>query len=177
MNTSYNGRNQIVNSKYRRYWSDRKKDYISYSYDTGGRESKRIYGNGLRELRFYNMDNTIEEINGILSSGYSYDSNKNVIRQGGIYLRFWDASYDASNRLTSWTELRGRSQVWNLSLVGNWNSVTKNGDIQTREHNSRHQLKSTSDNESFSYDPRGNQVRSKDRKLLVWGYRWPSLTG
>ena len=91
----------------------------------------------------------------------SYDANKNVVSQDASnYFRDWNASFDANNRLTSWDEVGNRSRNWDLSLVGNWSSYTNNGTTETRVHDDKHQLKSTSTGQRYSYDARGNQTKS-----------------
>ena len=166
VDNEYNNRNQLSKVQARGYYSAPRKDLAVFTYDLGGREESRVYGNGLEENRSYNRDNTLSRIaNSSYRLDYDYDLNKNVIaKRANTKFNDWRASFDKSNRLTNWSTSR-EEKSWNLSLVGNWRSVTTNGEFESRIYNSKHQLLSSSPDRAYIYDRRGNQVQGSNRAM------------
>jgi len=55
------------------------------------------------------------------------------------------SGYDKEDRLVNWQrDDTNLDQSWNLSLVGDWNSITENSTTQNRTHNAVHELLSVS---------------------------------
>ena len=98
--------------------------------------------------RTYNDDNTLASISysgapvGDLS--YTWDANKNKTSESisGIMSGYgFSASYDAEDRLTSWDRADASlDQSWELSPVGDWNSITENTSVQNRTHGPVHEI-------------------------------------
>ena len=54
----------------------------TFTYDNGGRETSRLYGNGIETTRAYQADNTLTSIAAanVETLSYTYDENKNPTR-------------------------------------------------------------------------------------------------
>jgi RHS repeat-associated protein len=66
--------------------------------------------------------------------------------------------YDQEDRLVGYNRNDNNlSQSWNLSLVGDWNSVTTNGTAQPRTHGPTHELL-TAAGENVTHDAKGNMT-------------------
>ena len=52
----------------------------------------------------------------------------------------WDATFAAADRLQTWDRTNGTSRNYGLDLIGNWNSVTRDGVLENRTHNDVHEL-------------------------------------
>ena len=123
------------------------------------------YNNGVSESRTYNDDNTVASISftgaAIGNLGYTWDANLNKTSEtiGGVMSGYgFTAGYDDEDRLTSWDRSDTTlDQVWNLSPVGDWNSITQNTTVQNRTHGPVHELL-TADSESLTYDAKGNMT-------------------
>jgi hypothetical protein len=151
------------------------------------------------ETRGYNSDNTLSTISfggsgtAIGNLTYTWDSNKNKTSEtiGGVMspYSFTQAgtTYDAEDRLTGFARAATSgtpqlSQSWNLSAVGDWNSVTTNGTAQSRTHGPTHELV-TAGGQSVTHDTKGNMllipasVRANSSPLVLtwdfhtWGQR------
>jgi RHS repeat-associated protein len=156
-------------------------------------KSSSTLGNGVVETRGYNSDNTLSTISfggsgtAIGNLAYTWDSNKNKTSEtiGGVMspYSFTQAgtTYDAEDRLTGFTRAATSgtpqlSQSWNLSAVGDWNSVTTNGTAQSRTHGPTHELV-TAGGQSVTHDTKGNMlfipasVRANSSPLvLTWDF-------
>ncbi len=163
------------------------------AYDDGGRMNSSTLGNGVVETRGYNSDNTLSTIsfggNGtaIGNLTYTWDSNKNKTSEtiGGVMSPYSftqvGTTYDAEDRLTGFARAATSgtpqlSQSWNLSAVGDWNSVTTNGTAQSRTHGPTHELV-TAGGQSVTHDTKGNMllipasVRANSSPLvLTWDF-------
>ena len=163
------------------------------AYDDGGRLASSTLGNGVVETRGYNSDHTLSTISfggsgtAIGNLTYSWDSNKNKTSEtiGGVMspYSFTQAgtTYDAEDRLTGFARAATSgtpqlSQSWNLSAVGDWNSVTTNGTAQSRTHGPTHELV-TAGGQSVTHDTKGNMllipasVRANSSPLvLTWDF-------
>ena len=163
------------------------------AYDDGGRLASSTLGNGVVETRGYNSDNTLSTISfggsgtAIGNLTYTWDSNKNKTSEtiGGVMspYSFTQAgtTYDAEDRLTGFARAATSgtpqlSQSWNLSAVGDWNSVTTNGTAQSRTHGPTHELV-TAGGQSVTHDTKGNMllipasVRANSSPLvLTWDF-------
>jgi len=68
------------------------------------------------------------------------------------------SGYDDEDRLVAWNrDDNNLDQAWNLSLVGDWNSVTENASAQSRTHGPTHELL-TAAGQAITHDARGNQT-------------------
>ncbi len=135
------------------------------TYDDSGRIASSTYGNGVAESRSYNADNTLSSIAytgaSIGNLSYGWDANKNKTSEsitGSMSgYGFNTTGYDSEDRLTAWTRSDNQlTKAWNLSLVGDWDSVTENGTPQTRTHGPTHELLSAA-GQFITHDAKGNQ--------------------
>jgi hypothetical protein len=181
--TSYNSAGQLTSYNYpdgtivtRAYSPRNELTEIGYdgdtidtrTYDNGGRMLTSAYNNGVSEARAYNTDNTLASINftgapiGDLS--YTWDANKNKTSESitgvmsGYGFSIPSSGYDSEDRLVGYQRNDNNlSQSWNLSLVGDWNSVTTNGTAQSRTHGPTHELLSAA-GENVTHDAKGNMT-------------------
>ena len=126
------------------------------------------YGNGVVTSHTYNDDNTLALIahsgtgTSIGDYSYTWDANKNKLSETitGVMsgYGFDNTAYDTEDRLTGWNrDDSNLDQSWNLSPVGDWNSISENGDVQTRTHGPTHELL-TADSQSVTHDAKGNMT-------------------
>jgi RHS repeat-associated protein len=102
------------------------------AYDDGGRMTSSCYSSGISE-----------SITGTMS-GYGFDV-------GG-------SGYDNEDRLVNWQRSDSNlNQAWNLSLVGDWTSITENATSQNRTHGPTHELVSVA-SQSVTHDAKGNMT-------------------
>jgi hypothetical protein len=140
------------------------------TYDDGARMLTSSYNNGVSESRTYSIDNTLASINfagaqtgnPIGNLNYGWDANKNKTTEtiaGTMSGYGFDATtYDHEDRLVSWNRAdNALDQSWNLSLVGDWNSVTENTNVQVRTHGPTHELL-TAAGGAVQHDAKGNQT-------------------
>jgi RHS repeat-associated protein len=138
------------------------------TFDDGGRMTSSAYNSGVSEARAYNTDNTLASIAfagapiGDLS--YTWDANKNKTSESitgvmsGYGFSIPTNGYDSEDRLVGYNRNdNNMSQTWNLSLVGDWNSVTTNGTAQSRTHGPTHELLSAA-GENVTHDVKGNMT-------------------
>ncbi len=70
----------------------------------------------------------------------------------------FSAGYDAEDRLTSWDRSDiNLDQFWDLSQVGDWNSITQNASVQNRSHGPVHEIL-TAGGQSVAHDAKGNMT-------------------
>ncbi|WP_230777177.1 RHS repeat domain-containing protein, partial [Roseiconus lacunae] len=138
------------------------------TYDDGGRMLTSSYSNGVSETRTYNDDNTLASINftgaPIGNLTYGWDSNKNKTSESiggtmsGYGFTVGGSGYDDGDRLVSWSrDDTNLDQSWDLSLVGDWDSVTENSTTQARVHGDAHEILSAA-SQTVSHDAKGNMT-------------------
>jgi ABC-type amino acid transport substrate-binding protein len=93
---------------------------------------------------------------------YTWDVNKNKKSEsiGGVMSGYGftnaGTTYDDEDRLTGYQRTNGAlNQSWNLTSVGDWNSVTTNGTAQSRTHGPTHELL-TAGGQTVNTDVKGN---------------------
>ena len=180
--TAYNNRSELTQYTYpdstlvQRTYTDRGELYQNKlagtvidtrSYDDGGRMTGSTYDNGVAETRTYGTDNTLTAINfggtgtsiGNLAYGWDVNKNKTSEAVSGTMSNYGftipTSGYDNEDRLVSYNRTSGLSQSWNLSTVGDWNSVTTNGTSQSRTHGPTHELL-TAAGQAVTTDVKGN---------------------
>ncbi|MCK6486953.1 MAG: hypothetical protein L6R48_01205 [Planctomycetes bacterium] len=146
------------------------------SYDDAGRLVATALGNGLTETRTYVPNDHL--VAGIVTPGvaqfaYSYDAAKRKTAEddGLDPQRNQAFSYDPAGRLTSWQRDGQESQNWQLSLVGDWQSITRNGVTETRTHSDVHEttsLTAAGVTTPLLYDQKGNLAQDQDGLVLTW---------
>ena len=125
-----------------------------------------VPSNGITESRTYSNDNLLTAINYSNASlgnlTYTWDVNKNKKSEsiGGVMSGYGftnaGTTYDDEDRLTGYQRTNGAlSQSWNLTSVGDWNSVTTNGTAQSRTHGPTHELL-TAGGQTVNTDVKGN---------------------
>jgi RHS repeat-associated protein len=180
---SYNSRNEITQLTYpdgsvatRSYHPTGSLNQLSLdgstvstrSYDDGNRQTTEVLGNGITESRNYRTDNLLSNISysntSIGNLSYSWDANKNKTAEAidgimsGYSFNASGTTYDFEDRLTAFARGNGTmTQSWNLSQVGDWNSVTTNGTTQARTHGPTHELL-TAGTSSVTSDVNGNMT-------------------
>jgi RHS repeat-associated protein len=89
---------------------------------------------------------------------YTYDRGSNVLTRSNLVDAAFSEqySYDGFNQLTSFSRTNGHNQSWNLDALGNWTSVTTDGNTQTRTANAQNQYTSVSGGVAPTYDNNGN---------------------
>ena len=108
-----------------------------------------------------------------LGFAYQYDANKNPTAEttGGVFAGYsWSTpgaapgGYDNESRLTSWLRSNGNSQLWSLSLVGDWNQTTINsgggGPPENRTHPPVHAI-DTINTQPVAHDLKGNMTKDR----------------
>jgi RHS repeat-associated protein len=138
------------------------------TYDDGGRMTGSSYNNGVSESRSYNNDNTLASISfsgaAIGTYSYGWDSNKNKTSESitgtmsGYGFAVGSSGYDSEDRLINWERSDSNlDQSWDLSLVGDWDSITENSSTQNRTHGPTHELLSAG-GQSLAHDTKGNMT-------------------
>ena len=181
---TFNDRGQLNQTKYAGLVVDTR------SYDIGGRLASSVYNNGVTTNWAYRSngsqkDNLPASINFVHPGGtpvdqqvgnltYSWDASKNKTKEtiaGTMAGYSFDTTpgsdpdgYDDENRLTYFKRSSSATpQTWNLSLVGDWNSVSGIGFqpvTQTRTHGPAHEFTSFTGAGSgtIQYDAKGNMT-------------------
>jgi len=138
------------------------------------------YNNGVGETRTYKADNTLAAINfsgaPIGNLAYAYDANKNKTTESiggnmsGYGFTIPTGGYDSEDRLISYTRTDGAlAQSWNLSPVGDWNSVTTNSVAQNRTHGPTHELTAIN-TAPILHDSKGNITQNSNGHLYTWDF-------
>jgi hypothetical protein len=159
------------------------------TYDDGGRMLTSTYDNGVTDTRTYNTDNTLAEIDfggtgsAIGDLTYGWDSNKNETSEtiagvmSGYSFTVPTSGYDDEDRLVDFDGAADQvDQSWNLSLVGDWDSVTTDSTTQNRTHGPTHELL-TAGGSSVTHDVKGNMtsipanLRDSSDPLARWQHR------
>jgi len=90
-----------------------------------------------------NKNKTSEAISGTMS-GYGFDVGS--------------SGYDEEDRLVNWErDDTNLDQSWDLSLVGDWDSITENTSTQYRTHGAAHEIL-TAASQSITHDVKGNMT-------------------
>lgn len=167
---TYTSRNQLETISYNG------NQVSEFDYDPGMREVSRTYANGLTtETSYGRSDNLKTRISVIgkpgLSLNYQYDVNKNITDEnyeGVISDYSWsNVSYDAEDRLDSWSRNNNDSRAWDLDFVGNMKIRTVDGIVENREHSDAHEVTKVA-NKTLSYDSKGNLTRDKNKQRFIW---------
>jgi len=152
----------------------------TWTYDPGLRLTNTTLGNGLAETRTYRADNLVTSIAtpGINQLTYVYDANKRVTNEANPLLppEALSYGYDVEDRLTTFqrgpTATPAQSQSWNLSLVGDWASTTRDGVLETRTHTAVHEItslaKTGSPTMALNHDAKGNLGLTQNGQALTW---------
>ena len=197
----YDAANRMISSTYptgavrTTAWTQRhQRDSITFAgdvvanfvYDAGRRETSRAHGNGITTTRTYRHDNLVDSISaaGVASFNYLYDANKRKTSVIDSALPAWNQTfaYDAEDRLIDWSRGGGdvgvsatTTQSWNLSLVGDWQSTTRDGIQEDRLHNAAHEMLTTqltpsSPVQALQHDDKGNLTLNPHRESGT--YTW-----
>ena len=121
-----------------------KRELTGYTYPDGTAVGRSYKARGeLYQLTYgwdANKNKTSEAIAGTMSNyGFTVPTN----------------GYDSEDRLVGFNRTSGLTQSWNLSAVGDWNSVTTNGSTETRTHGPTHELL-TGAGQNATTDTKGN---------------------
>jgi RHS repeat-associated protein len=147
------------------------------------------YDNGVTDTRTYNTDDTLAEIDfggtgsAIGDLTYGWDANKNKTSEtiagvmSGYSFTVPTNGYDDEDRLVDFDGAADQvDQSWNLSLVGDWDSVTTDSTTQNRTHGPTHELL-TAGGSSVTHDVKGNMTSipanlrdSSDPLALNWDF-------
>ena len=92
------------------------------------------------------------------------DNNKNKTSEGitgtmsGYGFDVGTSGYDDEDRLVNWErDDTNLDQSWDLSLVGDWDSITENTSTQYRTHGAAHEIL-TAASQSITHDVKGNMT-------------------
>lgn len=100
--------------------------------------------------------------------GYDRDSNR-TFKDNGLNSALDEAySYDLFNQLTDFSRSDGHSQDWNLDGIGNWSSVTTDGDTQTRDLNAQNEYTSILGAATPTYDANGSMTTDETGKTFMY---------
>ena len=136
------------------------------------------YGNGYLTTRYYNADNTIDQIKTgvgktlIRDIRYSYDARNNIVgKVDAINGTTESYSYDNMDRISSWEYNRKANEAKKLTALkmhrvyrydANGNMVFKTG-IGDMFYNDKNQIVSSSSSNDFSYDANGNMLSGNSK--------------
>lgn len=165
---------------------------VSYLYDFGNRVQNRSYGNGTAATYSYNDNNWITKLEHtkagptlIAGFGHDYDKegNKRYEEKQHELNRSEAYHYDDLYRLIDYkvgdldfaagTVLLPLTQTqYNLDKLGNWDSKTKDGATETREHNAVNEITKidladiiSDDNGNLIHDPKYNYEYDQENRL------------
>jgi RHS repeat-associated protein len=145
---------------------------ISRTYSDSGLLQTTTYGQQIEtETRTYEPGSSMVatiKVPGVTDFSYEYDTVWRKKTESDLLAtsRTQHFRYDNEDRLTSWS--RGSSsQTWDLSAVGDWNSTTRDGVTENREHTAVHEIK-TSNGIPLAYDQKGNLTRTETGQGFVW---------
>ena len=140
-------------------------------YDAAGRLVGTTTGDGLVETRGYVAgDHLVQSITtpGVTAFGYMYDADRRKLSEtdalSAVAGQGFD--YDDAGRLIAWRQ-GAQVQTWNLSLVGDWTSTTRNGVVESRRHTAVHEATRVGDI-GLSYDVKGNLTKDELGQTLLW---------
>jgi len=154
----------------------------SRTYDFGQRLTHTSFGNGLAEARTYRPDNLVSSIttSGINQLTYTYDANKRATQEANPLLpeEALTYSYDLQDRLVHWKRgpavAPAQTQAWSLSLVGDWQSTTRDGTTETRTHSAVHEItsltKTGTPTVALIHDAKGNLATTSASQTLTWDF-------
>lgn len=150
-------------------------------YDAGSRLESNSHVNDITATYSYHADDRLAGIstNEVGNYSYDYDANKNKISEtiAGVMSGFGFGSgggnatvYDDEDRLTDWYRTGGGlDQSWNLSLVGNWDSLTENGNLKPRSYSDAHEVTTISGN-AVTHDAKGNTTGNAAGHSYEWDF-------
>jgi RHS repeat-associated protein len=151
---------------------------LEREYDDGGRMTEQTLGNSIFEQFTWRDDNlpaTWAMPNG--ASAYSYDENKNRtadVIAGLLSGHSWTtgtSGFDDEDRLIARNQGSGNLQEeWELSLVGDFDSVTVNSVMTSRTHGPLHQLVAVGGT-SLEYDAKDNLTIDEEGRVFAWSLR------
>ncbi|MBE0448732.1 MAG: RHS repeat protein, partial [Actinobacteria bacterium] len=114
-----------------------------FSYDEAGRPLEVARGNGINAIYAYDEVGRIKQIadNGNPDAilAYTYDANGNITQiqgAGGVQ----SYTYDALNRLTSWTNEAGATTTYEYDAVGNLTKKASKGTRKTFTYNAANEI-------------------------------------
>ena len=179
---------EIRDGRYRltRIEDDFASEIASYTFDYENKLAKKMLGNGIVSDYAYNADGKLSSIS---YSGedenyqYGYDGNGNRVwlRKTQNPSNSEQYHYDNWNRLIEFKrgDLNNDQTIvspfekidYALDFMSNWNSVTRNGMVSNRSHNSLNQITAIGEYE-LNYDGNGNLI--EDREYL-YEYNYKNL--
>ena len=148
----------------------------SFVHDPGMRETSRTFGNGLTTSTNWRDDNQVSSIDNLAVGNhvYAYDANGNRTSEtitgpmSGFGWATGTTGYDAEDRLINWNRADGNlNQAWDLSDVGNWDSLTTNSVTQNRSHSLAHELTAINTN-PITHDAKGNLTADDQGRSFIW---------
>ncbi|MFT5632428.1 MAG: RHS repeat-associated protein, partial [Rubritalea sp.] len=144
---------------------------LTNTHDAGYRLTDQVYGNGLEKVISYNRQDNLRTSDQVfdgnqtlddLNLSYSYAADKQITAENivgdNIQNTSFTASYDAGNRITNWQRAGGfqpPSQTWSYDDSGNWDSTTKDGNLESRTHSDSDQITQIAGN-AATHDAKGN---------------------
>jgi RHS repeat-associated protein len=141
------------------------------TYDAAGRLTQATAGNGLVETRSHLAgDHLVASIAvpGVTGFAYTYDAAGRKLTEATPFAAGGGQTfgYDAAGRLTDW-QAGASTQSWNLSLVGDWRSTTRDGVVEPRVNTAVHEAIQVGPN-ILTYDQQGNLTRDEHQTALAW---------
>ena len=104
------------------------------------------------------------------SAGYPVDADRRKLTETDLAAsQAQGFGYDDASRLTSWNRSGSTpsTQSWNLSLVGDWNSTTRDGVAESRTNTAVHEAVQVG-SAALAYDPKGNLTQDERGTALAW---------
>lgn len=138
-------------------------------YDASGRLVTATAGNGLVESRTYEAGSPLVSTIGVPSvSGfaYTYDAAGRKLTETAQAGGGQTFAYDPAGRVTAWTG-GASAQSWDLTLVGDWRSVTRDGVREERAHTAVHETVAIG-GQALTYDVKGNLTLDEHGIALAW---------
>ncbi len=122
----------------------------------------RLIRHGDSHIRYNEVHWSSKTLAAIRNLTYGSDANKNKTSEGisgtlsGYGFAVGGSGYDEEDRLVNWARSDNNlDQAWNLSLVGDWNSITGNALAQSGTHGPTHEML-TAAGARVSHDVKGN---------------------
>gem|GEM_PF-2020555 len=152
------------------------------TYDAAGKLTQSVLGNGLFETRSYISDSYLVatiQVPGVTEFAYQYDANGRKTTESQtatLPSQTQTFAYDNQDRLTSWSHDNGvvpaQTQTWNLTAVGDWQSTTRDGVVETRQHTDVHEVTritvGAGPNQNLRYDAKGNLTKDDENRRYTW---------
>ena len=171
----YDNRNVVIEVKYDG------EQVLTQNHDAAYRLANQTFGNSLtRTITYGRQDNlrTNDKVGTIaeLNFDYTYAADKNVLTEnspnGALQDLSFTATYDAGNRVASWTRddqyLTAReTQTWNYDNAGNWDKTTIDGNVENRTNNASDEATQI-DGNALTYGSRGNLTEDEADQEYIW---------